>query len=65
MRNNILRRGVICGALGIIAALAIWGTGEDFSVPELVFIAAAFAVASFIPMTVWSYVASNILGKKQ
>jgi len=65
VKRRVLRRGLLCAALGTLAGFALWASVQDFRARDAVLAALSFAVASFIPMTIWGYVASNFFGKKK
>jgi hypothetical protein len=65
MKSNILRRSLICGILGITAGLLVLLSGEHFRLRDVLVVTVLFAVASFIPLNVLPYVASNFFGKKK
>jgi len=65
MKRRILRRGLICAGIGFFAGLLFYGSSPDFTVQEAVLSGALFALASFVPMSVWPYVVSNFFGEKK
>ena len=65
MKRNLLRRTKICLAVGLFAALAFWAFGMGLPAPVAVIAGAAFAIASFVPLTLWPYVISNFFGKRK
>jgi len=65
MKLKILRRGLVCIALGLLAGMVFWGLRTNVTTQGAVLAGILFALASFVAMNVLPYVASNFFGKKK